>query len=447
MTTSLRVSRRAALRGAGVTLALPLLESLVPAPARATAPKPPVRVAFLYVPNGVHMPDWTPKAVGAGFDLPPILEPLRAVKDDLLVLSGLALDPARAYGDGGGDHARAMASFLTGRHPRKTDGADLRAGVSIDQVAARTVGRSTRFPSLELGCEGGKNAGECDHGYSCAYQSNLSWRSEATPVAKEINPRLVFDRLFGGPTGGDGDEARARDERRRKSILDHVAEDARRLASALDAPGRRKLDEYLTSVREVERRIGRAASPPDGGAARYPRPLGIPADYREHLRLMADLLALAFQSDLTRVATFVFANDGSNRSYRAIGVPDGHHDVSHHAGDAAKQEKIRTINRFHAAQLAYFLERLRSTPEGDGTLLDHCMVVYGSGISDGNAHRHDELPILLAGKAGGALETGRHIRLPKETPLTNLYLSMLDRLGAPLDSFGDSTGRLSALDD
>jgi hypothetical protein len=446
MKTTQRISRRAALRGAGVALALPLLEAMIPRGARGAGAKPPVRLAFLYVPNGVHMPDWTPKTVGPEFELSPVLEPLRPFKDDLLVLGGLTLDPARAHGDGGGDHARAMASFLTGRHPRKTDGADLRAGISVDQVASQAAGRSTRLPSLEVGCEGGKSAGECDHGYSCAYQSNLSWRSESTPVAKEVNPRLVFDRLFGGLPGGDGDEARARGERHRKSVLDHVTEDARQLASALGASDRRKLEEYLTSVREIEQRISRAAPARDGGRVRYPRPLGIPADYQEHLRLMSDLLALAFQSDLTRVATFVFANDGNNRSYRAIGVSDGHHDLSHHAGDEAKQEKIRRINQFHTAELAYFLGRLKSTPEGDGTLLDHCMVVYGSGISDGNAHSHDELPILLAGKAGGTIKTGRHVRYPKETPLTNLYLCMLDRIGVPLDAFGDSTGRLAALD-
>jgi hypothetical protein len=446
MKTPRRISRRAVLRGAGAAVALPLLEAMTPGRGYAAVAKPPLRLAFLYVPNGVHMPDWTPKEAGAGFALPPVLEPLSAVKDDLLVLSGLTLDPARAHGDGGGDHARAMASFLTGRHPRKTDGADLRAGISVDQVAAREVGRSTRFPSLEIGCEGGKNGGECDHGYSCAYQSNLSWRGESTPVAKEINPRLVFDRLFGGPPGGDGDKARARRERLRKSVLDHVTEDARRLAAVLGASDRRKLDEYLTSVREVEQRVNRAAPAVDVGRARYPRPLGIPADYREHLRLMGDLLALAFRSDLTRVATFVFANDGSNRSYRPIGIPDGHHDLSHHGGDEAKRAKVREINRFHAAQLAYLLERLKSIPEGDGTLLDHSIIAYGSGISDGNAHSHDDLPILLAGKGCGTIKTGRHLRYPRETPLTNLYLSMLDRIGAPLGSFGDSTGRLESLD-
>jgi Protein of unknown function (DUF1552) len=446
MKASRRISRRSVLRGVGAAVALPFLEAMIPARAAGAISKPPLRMAFLYVPNGVHLPDWTPKSVGTPLELPAALQPLQPFKDDLLVLSGLTLDKARAHGDGGGDHARAMSCFLTGRHPRKTDGADLRAGISIDQVAAQAIGHQTRFPSLEIGCEGGKNAGECDHGYSCAYQSNLSWRSESTPVAKEINPRRVFDRLFGSPGGGNGGEDSARGERQLKSILDFVADDSKQLEATLGVSDRRKLDEYLTGVREVELRISRARPAVDLGRAKYPRPLGIPADYQEHLRLMGDLLALAFQSDLTRVATFVLANDGSNRSYRTIGVPDGHHDLSHHGGDTAKLEKIRKINRFHTAQLAYLLEKLRSIPEGDGTLLDHCMILYGSGISDGNAHSHDELPILLAGKAGGTLRTGRHVRYPKETPLTNLYVSMLDRIGAPSASFGDSTGSLASLD-
>jgi hypothetical protein len=403
-------------------------------------------MAFVYVPNGVHMPDWTPRLMGAGFDLPATLEPLRPVKDDVLVLSGLTLNPARPQGDGGGDHARAMASFLTGRHPRKTGGADLRAGISVDQLAARATGRSTRFASLELGCEGGKNAGDCDHGYSCAYQSNLSWASESTPVAKEINPRLVFDRLFGRPgdSGAGTDPARA--DRRRKSILDFVADDARRLESVLGAADRRRLDEYLTGVRELEHRISRSSPAVDLGRTRYPRPLGIPADYQEHVRLMADLLVLAFQCDLTRIATFVLANDGSNRSYPAIGVPDGHHDLSHHGGDGAKQERIRRINQFHTTQFAYLLQRLKSIGEGSESLLDHCMVVYGSGISDGNSHSHDELPILLAGKGQGTIKTGRHLRYPDETPLMNLFISMLDRMEIKLTSFGDSTGHLAGLE-
>ncbi len=397
------------------------------------------------MPNGAHMPSWTPPTAGAGFALPPILEPLGAVKDEILILSNLTLNPARALGDGGGDHARAMASFLTGRHPRKTDGADLCAGISVDQLAARAVGHATRFASLEIGCEGGRNGGECDHGYSCAYQSNLSWQDESTPVAKQTNPRLVFDRLFGKPADVANSTDAARADRRKKSVLDFVGAEARRLESHLGASDRHRLDLYLTGVREVERRIAGARRPVDLGGAKYTRPLGIPADYQEHLRLMCDLLVLAFQCDLTRIATFVFANDGSNRSYREIGVADGHHDLSHHGGDAAKEAKIQKINRFHVAQLAYLLDKLKTVPEGDGNLLDHCMIVFGSGISDGNAHSHDNLPILLAGKANGTIKTGRHIRYQSETPVTNLYLSMLRRMGVAAARFGDSTGELSAL--
>jgi hypothetical protein len=442
------LSRRTVLRGLGSAVALPLLEAM--APARSLAGEGdnrlPLRMAFLYVPNGVHMPGWTPRTVGSHFDLPPILEPLTTVKNHLVVVSGLTLNPARALGDGGGDHARAMASFLTGRHPRKTDGADLKAGVSIDQLAAQKIGHATRFASLELGCEGGKDAGECDHGYSCAYQSNLSWQSETTPVAKQVNPRLVFDRLFGAPARTASAQDPARHDRQHKSILDFVGEDARQLAQTLGVADRRKLDEYLTGVRAIERRITGGRPSVNVGAAAYPRPLGIPADYQEHLRLMGDLLVLAFQCDLSRIVTLVFANDGSNRSYRSVDVADGHHDLSHHGGDLAKQQKLERINRFHTAQLAYILERLKAIPEGEGTLLDQCMILYGSGISDGNTHAHDDLPIVLAGKANGTIKTGRHLRVPKETPLTNLYVAMLDRVGAKIDVFGDSTGQLVGLD-
>jgi hypothetical protein len=450
MSRQSKISRRTALRGLGVSIALPMLEAMQPRLLHAGSADPaavPLRVAFAYVPNGVHMSDWTPRhdAVSV-LDLPAILEPLRAVKDEILVLSGLTLNPARALGDGGGDHARAMASFLTGRHPRKTDGADLQAGISVDQLAAREIGSSTRFASLELGCEGGRNAGECDHGYSCAYQSNLSWRGDATPVAKQINPRLVFDRLIGAPPGGETGHDPARADRRSKSVLDFVGEDARRISKSLGAPDRRKLDEYLGGVRELERRIEGSRPSVGAGGAKLARPLGIPADYREHLRLMADLLVLAFQCDLTRIATFVFANDGSNRSYPSLGVPDGHHDISHHGGDPSKQGRIGKINRFHVEQLAYLLEKLKSIPEGSGTLLDHCLIVYGSGISDGNAHAHDDLPILVAGRANGTVKTGRHVRYTRETPLTNLYVSILDRLAVAVSSFGDSTGRLAGLE-
>jgi hypothetical protein len=424
-----------------------MLEAMTPRSVRASAPdKAPTRMAFLYVPNGVHMPDWTPRTTAPGFELPHLLEPLRVVRDEVLVLSGLALDKARALGDGGGDHARAMATFLTGRHPRKTGGADLRAGISVDQLAAARVGRATRFASLEIGCEGGRDAGQCDHGYSCAYQVNLSWRGEATPVAKEIDPRLVFERLFGRPGGDRSDAVAARRARRDRSLLDFVAEDVRGLEPKLGGADRRKVDEYLTGIREIERRIDAARPTIDVGRATVSPPAGIPSDYAEHIRLMSDLLVLAFQADLTRVATFVFANDGSNRSYRAIGVPDGHHDLSHHGNDPRKQAKIRAINRFHVEQFAYLLGRLKSVAEGDATLLDRSMILYGSGISDGNSHSHDNLPILLAGKGNGTLRPGRHIRYPDETPLANLHLALLDRIGAPTDAFGDSTARLGSLD-
>jgi hypothetical protein len=340
-----------------------------------------------------------------------------------------------------------MAAFLTGTHPRKTNGTGLRAGVSVDQVAAAKIGRATRFPSLEIGCEGSKSDGACDHGYSCAYQTNLSWRGESTPVAKEIDPRLVFERLFGGPNQDENAGARGRRERDRKSILDFVREDATRVRGTLGVADQQKLDEYLTGVRELERRIAQAQPTLEVGQAKFSRPLGVPADFREHARLMCDLLVLAFRADLTRVATFVFANDGSNRSYPSLGVPEGHHDISHHGGAAAKQKKIQAINTFHVEQFGYLLGKLKSVADGDGTLLDRCLVLYGSGISDGDTHNHDDLPILMAGRGNATVKTGRHICYARATPLTNLYLSMLDRLGASVESFGDSTGRVENLGD
>jgi hypothetical protein len=316
----------------------------------------------------------------------------------------------------------------------------------VDQVAAQKVGQETKFPSIELGCEGGKLAGNCDSGYSCAYSSNLSWRSELTPNAKEINPRLVFERLFGNHVKGEEDVNRAKRDRYKKSILDFVNEDARKLRFKLGAPDQRKLDEYMSSLREIETRIVRASQLPDAKApSGLVIPGAVPQDYQEHLRLMCDLMVLAFQADLTRIATFVFANDGSNRSYKLIDVPEGHHDLSHHGGNKDKQAKIAKINRFHITQFAYMLEKLKGIREGEGTLLDNSMIVLGGGISDGNAHNHDELPILLAGKGGGTLKPGQHVRVKKETPLTNLYLGMLDRMGVPTEKLGDSTGKLEGL--
>jgi len=452
------ISRRTVLKGLGTAIALPWLEAMQPIMTlgqTARQPAAPLRMAFVYLPNGMHMQDWTPEQVGADFALPWILEPLQPFKRELLVLSGLTLDKARANGDGGGDHARAMSAFLTGRQPRKTHGADIRAGISVDQFAAERVGHATRFPSLELGCERGAQAGNCDSGYSCAYSSSISWRSENMPNGKEVDPRLVFDRLFGNDNRPEQTAARARRDMYNQSILDFVREDANDLSRRLGMTDRRKLDEYLTSIREIERRIEHARrmanQPPP--QPNMPRPSGIPRnDFQEHVRLMYDLMAVAFQGDLTRIITFAVANDGSNRPYpflttsRNERVSEGHHDLSHHQNDPRKHEKIRTINRFHIEQLAYFLGRLRAVQEGAGTLLDHVMIVYGSGIADGNRHNHEDLPILLAGRANGTLRTGRHLRFARETPLMNLYLNMLDRMGCPTDSFGDSTGRLQGLD-
>jgi hypothetical protein len=439
------ISRRTVLRGVGAALALPWLEAMGPLTnwaAGAAAPhSAPNRMAFLYVPNGINMPDWTPKLEGAGFDLPPILGPLAPVQDDLLVLTGLTADKARPNGDGPGDHARALAAFLTGCQPRKTDGTDIRAGISVDQVAAARVGDQTRLPSLEIGCEQGAMAGNCDSGYSCVYSSAISWRSATLPLPKEVNPKLVFERLFGGP-----DADRARRDRDRKSILDFVREDSADFEGRLGANDRRKLDEYFVAVRDVELRIEKATKMPAVEPKGAAKPAGPPAGYEEHLRLMCDLLVLAFQADVTRVCTFVLANEGSNRPYAFIGVPEGHHDLSHHGNDPKKRAKIREINRFHVAQLAYLLRKLKSIPEGDGTLLDHCMVAYGSGNSDGNAHNHDDLPVLLAGLGCGTIKPGRHLRFARNTPLNNLWVSLLDRIKAGVPSLGDSSGRLKGLE-
>ena len=443
MTTKGLLSRRTVLRGLGAAMALPWLEAMgsLDLFGATDGRKFPNRMAFLYVPNGKIMPEWTPKTEGATFDLPFILEPLKPVQQDLLVLTGLTADKARANGDGGGDHARALTAFLTGCQARKTDGTDLRAGISVDQVAAARIGDQTRLASLEIGCDRGSMAGNCDSGYSCAYSSTMSWRSATNPLPKEIDPKQIFDRLFGA--GQDANQARRTQQR--KSILDFVQADARSLQTQLALNDQRKLDEYFSSVRDLELRIARAEKMPPLKAPDYPQPKGVPASYEEHIKLLCDLVVLAFQTDVTRVLTFVVANEGSNKPYPFIGVSEGHHDLSHHGNDKVKKRKIRDINRFHVSQLAYLLTRLKSIREGDGTLLDHCMIAYGSGNSDGNAHNHDDLPILLAGSASGTIKTGRHVRYARETPLNNLWLSLLDRVGAAVPNLGDGTGRLPGL--
>jgi hypothetical protein len=433
----MRIGRRTFLRGFGTALALPWMESLAWA-----APNPPRRMAFLFIPNGVHIPDWTPKQVGEDYVLPRLLDPLVPHKQDLLVLSGLAHNNARALGDGPGDHARSAACFLTGAHPVKTAGTNIRNGVSVDQVMAQRVGNRTRFRSLELGCDPAAQAGNCDSGYSCAYSSNISWRTPTMPMAKEVNPRLVFERLFG--LGAEGETLQARAERMaaRKSIIDYVGADAARLQRRLGRADRRKLDEYFAGVRELERRIETSENNPVELAGFAP-PKGVPRDYREHVNLMCDLTVLAFRLDLTRVVTFMLANEGSNRTFPFLGIPEGHHHLSHHGGDRHKIAQIRKINRFQSEQLAYLLARLKEVQEGDGTLLDHSMVLFGSAISDGNRHNHDNLPIVLAGGGGGTVRPGRHVRVGRDTPLCNLYVSLLERMDVPVQSFGDSTGSLS----
>ncbi len=446
MTQTYPLPRRTFLKGLGTTMALPLLEAMQPQSVLAgDAPlKAPKRMAFIFFPNGAIMPDWAPRGEGTNYQLGPTLAPLEPLKDDVLLISGLTHDKARPNGDGPGDHARCAATYLTGAQAKKTGGADLHVGVSVDQVAASKLGHLTRLPSLELGTERGRNAGQCDSGYSCAYSSNISWKTPSTPMAKEVVPQLVFDRLFGAER--DAAKGRALRELYRKSILDLVADDAQRLRDRLGKTDREKIEEYFTSVRELEQRIERAARDDRREVPEMDLPEGVPADYAEHVQLMYELMHLAFQTDTTRIITFMVGNAGSNRSYGMVGVREGWHQLSHHRNDRDKIEKLKRIDRFHVEQFAAFLKRLKATPEGKGTLLDNCMIVYGSAIADGNRHTHHDLPVVLAGRGGGTIPTGRHIRAERETPMANLFLSMLDRLGIHERQFGDSTGRFHPID-
>ena len=452
MKTDSLLSRRTILKGMGAALALPWLEAMGMQTAWAAGNTPvsqaaPNRMAFIYVPNGVNMDGWRagPPATDVAplpTKLPAILRPLEAHRDYFSTLAGLTADKARPHGDGGGDHARAMSAYLTGAQPRKTDGANIRAGISVDQLAAARLGDRTRLPSLELGAEASKLAGGCDSGYSCIYQSNLSWRSATQPMPKEVNPALIFERLFGSGSTLD----RARRDAQRKSVLDAVRDDFRELNVRLGTADQRKLDEYFTAVRELELRIQKSGTM---NQARLPAgvvaPKSIPQSYQDHLRLLADLVVLAFQTDTTRICTFVFANEGSNRAYPFINIREGHHNLSHHGKDPEKLAKIQDINVFHSTQFAYFLDRMRSVKEGDGNLLDHSMIVYGSATGDGDRHNHDDLPILLAGRGCGTLRPGRQLAYPKDTPVNNLWVSMLNRMDIRDVQLGDSTGELKRL--
>ena len=441
--------RRTFLRGLGATLALPLLECMTAKTATAATGMgfggPPRRLVFVYLPNGMDMENWIPKTVGALGDLPSTLQPLSPYKTDFQVMSNLAHVQARALGDGAGDHARANACFLTGVHPRKTSGADIHAGISADQVAALQIGKNTRLPSLEISCDlSNKQAGACDSGYACAYQNNISWRNESTPMPAIADPRLVFERLFGVEEDPDLAAGQALRQSCRKSILDLVQDDAKALQSKLGATDRRKMDEYLTALRETETAIEQhqkfQASLP---RPNIPKPDGIPGDFSQHVKLMYDLLALALATDSTRIASFMVLREGSNRSYPWIGVNEQHHELSHHGGSAEKKAKIAKINQWHMELFAGFLGKLKSMREGSGSVLDNAMIVCGSAIADGDAHAHHNLPVLLAGRGGGTLTAGRHVQYGKETPMTNLYMTLLDQMSVKVDRIGDSTGKLA----
>jgi hypothetical protein len=447
----LTVDRRRFLKGLGACLALPALESvrpltLVAAQGKTVAAAAPRRMAFMYFPNGAHQRHWWPTGEGKDFVLARTMQPLEALKGKLQVIAGLDHRNATPGPDGAGDHARANGTFLTGVRVKKTAGGDIKAGTSIDQIVAQQIGHLTRFPSLELSCDAVRKSGNCDSGYSCAYQFNLAWRSPTTPVAPEPNPRLVFERLFGaGPAGQRKEHLKMRQQQQR-SILDFVMDDARSLQRNVSARDKQKLDEYLTSVREVEKRIASAerfGAPPDPAVDTPP---GIPPNFQEHMRIMYEMLVLAFQTDSTRVATLLLAHDGSNRAFTDIGIPEGHHYLSHHRNNEEMMDKIARIDQWYVQQFAWFLNKMEQTKDIDGrSLLDNSMIVYGCGNADGNRHTHVNLPIILAGGGGGTLQTGRYLKLDG-VPMANMLLSLADRMGAKsISQFGDATGKLEGV--
>jgi uncharacterized protein DUF1552 len=428
------IPRRTFLRGVGVGVALPLVDAMVPALTQAaqTAASPRLRVGFVYIPHGVIMRQWTPAAAGSGFEFTPILKPLEPFRDSLVVVSNLTRAEAAS------NHAVSAACWLTGRPPKRTDGPDFRAGVSIDQVIAKQIGQQTTFPSLEVATEDFSGlVGACDPGYSCAYMNTLNWQTETTPLPMEINPRVVFERLFGG--GGTADQRLTR-MRTDRSLLDFVADDLAHLQRELGSGDRKKLDDYLTNVREIERRIQRAEQTARTQADVPPAPVGVPESYVEHVSLLFDLLALALQTDQTRVFTFMMAREVSQRTYPEIGVTEPHHSISHHGNRPAAIEGHAKLNAYHLSMVAKFLEKLRATPDGDGSLLDHSLILYGSGMSDGNGHTGSPLPHVLIGGASGRMKGNRHIVMPENTPMPNLLLAIAQKSGVEQERFGVSSG-------
>ena len=438
---NIAIPRRAFLRGSGAVLALPFLDAMVPAFA-ATGSRP-TRMMFIEVPNGIMMDKWTPTTEGAGFELTPVLESLAPFRDRLLVLSGLDQNEAgRLEFEIGGAHPRACTAWLTGAHARMTSGADLRAGISVDQVAAREFGKETQLASLEVGMESSEVVGTCESAYSCAYYNTISWRNETTPLPMENRPRAIFERLF-GDNGSTDPKVRLARMQRHSSVLDAVTEDVIRLRGKLAPADWSKLDQYLEAVRDVERRIQLAETQSERELPVVTAPMGVPDQFSEYYKLMVDFQVLAWQTDMTRVGTFQIGHEMSNRAYPEVGFGDSHHSVTHHLGDPEKIDKVTKINTFHVRMLSYYLDRLQSTPDGDGSLLDHAMILYGSALSDGNLHLFKDLPVLLVAGGVAGIRGGLHIRYPVGTPMTNLFLTMLDKAGVPsVDRLGDSTGRL-----
>ena len=450
-------NRRSFLRGVGACLALPAFEGFLPGRAMAgtlaqagriatTASGAPLRMAFIYFPNGAIQNQWLPTGSGKDFTFGNTLAPLEPLRHRIQVLSGLDHVNADAGPDGAGDHARANGTFLTGVRVKKTAGSDISAGISVDQIAANLIGGRTRFSSLELSTDPHRKSGECDSGYSCAYESNLAWRSATSPLSPESNPRLVFERLFGSGSPGLRGDSLVQRRAQQRSILDFVMEDAKSVGKQLTRRDHAKMDEYLTGLREIEQRIVTAESFAEIPDPNMPTPDGIPAKYDDYIRLMFEMMALAFETDATRISSMILAHDGSNRPFPEIEVSEGHHSLSHHRNNADLIQKVALIDRFYAERFADFLKLLESKQDADGqTILHNSMIVYGCGNSDGNRHTHSDLPVVLAGNGGGALNPGRYVQ-NEAKPMCNLYLDMLDQMGVPsLERFGDSTGRLGNL--
>ena len=436
------LSRRTLLRGAGVAIGLPFLDAMAPA-STSRGQERPVRMCVVYIPNGVTFPEWLPKTTGADYELTRILKPLERHRKDFSVLSGLDHHQANALGDGGGDHARAGAVFLTGVHPHKTSGADIRGGVSIDQIVAQEIGDKTRLASLELGCEDSRTVGNCDTGYSCAYTNSIAWRSPTLPMPPETNPRIVFERLFGAEDRNLSEEERARRAAMRKSILDVVGERTKALLGELGPADRRKVDEQMTAIREIEKRIEVAERDNREFDPGIEKPAGIPVRFDDYAKLMFDLQIQAFQADLTRVTTFMIGREGSVRTYAEIGVTDPHHPITHHRDLPDLNERVTKINVYHAELFAYFLDRMKAAEDGDSNLLDRSMIVYGSAIADGDSHKHEDVPVLLAGRGDGRLKPGSHIRYDAGTPVMNLFGTLAEQMQVRPESLGDSTGKLA----